>query len=318
MSNVNVPTTVTGLRSQGQAARNASPQPNWKQNVIGWCFATPWTLIFLTFLVGPIIAALILSFTNFGLANLANPFDLHFIGIQNYVKLFQDEMFLTSSLNTLYFVVVGVPLNVAFSLLLALGVNQGVGYIKSIFRVGYYLPVVTSIVALAVIWRYVYDPDVGLLNGFLHLFGLPGANWLGNPSLAMPSIILMSIWRNAGSAMIIFLAGLQGIDKSLYEAASIDGAGMWGQFRSITLPLLRPVLLFVTVITSIGFLQVFAEPFVMTNGGPLNRTLTVSIYLYQQGFNFFNQGYASAMAYVMFLAIVLLSVVQFYLLRPQT
>jgi multiple sugar transport system permease protein len=313
-----MPTTVMGLQSKGRARRDTSPRPNWKHNLIGWIFAAPWTLIFLIFLAGPIVAALILSFTNFGLLNLANPFNLHFIGVQNYIKLFQDQVFLTSALNTLYFVVVGVPLNIVVSLLLALGVNQGVGYIRSIFRVGYYLPVVTSIVALAVIWRYVYNPDVGLLNSFLHLFGLPGANWLGNPSLAMPSIIIMSVWHNAGSAMIIFLAGLQGIDRSLYEAANIDGAGTFARFRNITLPLLRPVMLFVTVITSIGFLQVFAEPFVMTNGGPLNRTLTVSIYLYQQGFNFFNQGYASAMAYIMFVAIVLLSAAQFRLLRPQT
>ncbi|QBD83332.1 sugar ABC transporter permease [Ktedonosporobacter rubrisoli] len=295
-----------------------SSRSNWKQNVIGWVFAAPWTLIFLLFLLGPIVASLILSFTDFGLVNLANPFKLHFIGIQNYLRLFRDPLFLTAAFNTLYFVVVGVPLNVVLSLLLALGVNQGVSYLKSLFRVGYYLPVVTSIVALAVIWRYIYNPDVGLLNSFLHLFGLPGADWLGNPNLAMPAIIIMSVWHNMGSAMIIFLAGLQGIDKSLYEAANIDGAGIWGQFRSITLPLLRPVLLFVTVVTSIGFLQVFAEPFVMTNGGPLNRTLTVSIYLYQQGFSFFHQGYASAMAYVMFIAIVLFALVQFRLLRPQT
>lgn len=313
-----IPTTITQVRSTDRAARNASPRPNWKSNLIGWIFATPWTLIFLIFLVGPIVASLILSFTDFGFANLANPFNLHFIGIQNYVNLFQDQMFLTAVLNTLYFVVVGVPLNVLLSLLLALGVNQGLGWVKSLFRVGYYLPVVTSIVALAVIWRYVYDPDVGLLNSFLHLFGLPGVNWLGNPALAMPSVILMSVWHNMGSAMIIFLAGLQGIDRSLYEAANIDGAGTFARFRLITLPLLRPVLLFVTVITSIGFLQVFAEPFVMTGGGPLNRTLTVSMYLYQQGFNFFHQGYASAMAYVMFVAIVLLSAAQFRLLRPRT
>lgn len=314
----NMPTTAVGLQSQGRVRRDTSPRPNWKHNIIGWIFAAPWTFIFLIFLAGPIVAALLLSFTNFGLLNLANPFNVHFIGVQNYVKLFQDQTFLTSALNTLYFVVVGVPLNIVLSLLLALGVNQGVGYVRSLFRVGYYLPVVTSIVALAVIWRYVYNPDVGLLNSFLHLFGLSGANWLGNPALAMPSIIIMSVWHNMGSAMIIFLAGLQGIDRSLYEAANIDGAGTFARFRNITLPLLRPVMLFVTVITSIGFLQVFAEPFVMTNGGPLNRTLTVSIYLYQQGFNFFNQGYASAMAYIMFVAIVLLSFAQFRLLRPQT
>lgn len=314
-----VPTTIMDVQAQERRAADIpSPRPNWKHNLAGWFFAAPWTLIFLCFLLGPIIISLILSFTDFGLSNLANPLNLHFIGFENYAKLFQDPIFLTAALNTFIFVVVGVPLNIAVGLLLALGVNRGVGYVKSVFRIGYYLPVVTSIVAVGVIWRYVYNPDVGLLNNFLHLFGLKGANWLGDPNLALPSIIALAVWRNAGSAMIIFLAGLQGIDKSLYEAANIDGAGVWGQFRNVTLPLLRPVMLYITVITSIGFLQVFAEPFVMTGGGPINRTMTVGIYLYQQGFNYFNQGYASAMAYILFVAVVLLAVIQFRVLRPQT
>jgi len=143
-------------------------------------------------------------------------------------------------------------------------------------------------------------------------------NWLGNPNLAMPSIIVMAVWHNVGGAMIIFLAGLQGIDKSLYEAARIDGAGAFARFRSITLPMLQPTMLFVVVTTTIGFLQVFQEPFVMTGGGPLNRTFTVSMYLYQQGFNFFNQGYASAIAYVVFAVIAIVALVQFRVLRPQT
>jgi multiple sugar transport system permease protein len=209
-------------------------------------------------------------------------------------------------------------LDIALALLVAIGVNRGVSYVRTIFRIGYYLPVVTSFVAIAVVWRFLYDPDAGLINNLLHLFGLQGANWLGNPVLAMPAIILVIIWRNIGSGMIIFLAGLQGIDQGLYEAAKIDGAGTFALFRNITLPLLRPTLLFVSVLTSIGFLQVFQEPFVMTQGGPLNRTLTVQIYLYQQGFNFFNLGYASAIGYVLFVAIVILAVIQFRVLRSHT
>jgi multiple sugar transport system permease protein len=314
MSKVDIAT----ITPRASVARHAPQKPRWGHNLKGWIFAFPWVAIFLVFLAVPIIASLVLSFTDFGLANLANPFNLHFIGIKNYVQLFHDTTFLTAALNTIYFVVVGVPLNVVLGLLIAVGVNQGMSYVKTIFRVGYYLPVVTSIVAVAVIWRYLLDPDAGLINNLLHLIGLQGANWLGNPVLAMPSIIVMAVWRNVGYAMIIFLAGLQGIDKSLYEAANIDGAAAFARFRYVTLPMLRPTMLFVVVVTSIGFLQVFAEPFVMTGGGPLNRTLTVSIYLYQQGFNFFNQGYASAIAYVMFVAIVLLAIVQFRLLRPQT
>lgn len=311
--------SVSTIAPQARAARRAPPPSQVKQhNLAGWLFATPWVVIFLVFMALPILASLILSFTDFGLANLANPFSLHFIGLQNYGRLVHDQSFLQAALNTIIVVVVGVPLNVGLALLIAIGVNQGVRFVRTIFRVGYYLPVVTSIVAIAVVWKFLLDPDSGLVNNLLRLVGLHSINWLGNPSLALPTIIFVVIWRNVGYAMIILLAGLQGVDIALYEAAHIDGAGALARFRYITLPMMRPVLLFVSVITSIGFLQVFQEPYVMTQGGPLNRTLTISMYLIQQGFDFFNQGYASAMAYVLFLAIVILTVVQFRLLRPQT
>jgi multiple sugar transport system permease protein len=177
---------------------------------------------------------------------------------------------------------------------------------------------VTSIVAVAVIWRYMLNTDLGLVNQILRSLGLDEVNWLGNPNLAMPSIIALGVWRNVGGAMVIFLAGLQGIDQALYEAAEVDGASTWRKFRDVTLPLLRPTMLFVTITTSIGFLQVFEEPFVMTDGGPLNRTLTVSMYLYEQGFDLFHQGYASAISYLLFLAIVIFAAIQFRLLRQQT
>ena len=310
---------MSAIAPPAKAARQAPPPNDVKRhNLAVWLFAAPWTLIFLVFMALPIIASLVLSFTNFGIANLQNPFDLHFIGLRNYAQLAHDQLFLQAALNTIIVVVIGVPLNVGLALLIAIGVNQGVRYARTIFRVGYYLPVVTSIVAIAVAWRFLLDPDAGLVNNLLRVVGLHGPNWLGNPSLALPSVIFVVIWRNVGYAMIILLAGLQGVDPALYEAAHIDGAGAFARFRSITLPMMRPVLLFVSVITSIGFLQVFQEPYVMTQGGPLNRTLTISQYLIQQGFDFFNQGYASAMAYVLFLAIVILTLVQFRLLRPQT
>ncbi|HEX6479470.1 MAG TPA: sugar ABC transporter permease [Ktedonobacteraceae bacterium] len=317
---MNTTSQAPAVTSPARAALKAprKPRGRWGNKPVAWLFASPWMIIFVVFMAAPIIASLILSFTDFGVANIANPFNLNFIGFQNYVKLVHDPAFITAVLNTLEFVLVGIPLNIALGLLIAVGLNRGVNAFRSIFRVGYYLPVVTSIIAVAVVWRYLYDPDVGLINNVLHLVGLPGVNWLGNPNLAMPSIIVMAVWRNVGGAMIVFLAGLQAIDKGLYEAARIDGAGAFARFRSITLPMLQPTMLFVVVTTSIGFLQVFQEPFVMTAGGPLNRTLTVSMYLYQQGFNFFNQGYASAIAYVMFVVIAIVALVQFRLLRPQT
>jgi ABC-type sugar transport system permease subunit len=317
---MNTTTQAPAVISSARAARNAPRKPRAKHGtgLAAWAFASPWMIIFVVFMAAPIIASLILSFTDFGIANIANPFNLNFIGFQNYVQLVHDPTFITAVLNTLEFVLVGIPLNIALGLLIAVGLNRGVSAFRAIFRVGYYLPVVTSIIAVAVVWRYLYDPDVGLINNVLHAVGLPGANWLGNPNLAMPSIIVLTVWHSVGGAMIVFLAGLQGIDKTLYEAARIDGAGAFARFRSITLPMLRPTMLFVVVTTTIGFLQVFQEPFVMTGGGPLNRTFTVSFYLYQQGFNFFNQGYASAIAYVVFVVIAIVALVQFRLLRPQT
>src|SRR5947209_3054942 len=310
-------TTLAPL--QAQAALKAPPGPRKvrreQQNLAGWLFALPWTVIFLVFMALPILVSFVLSFTDFGIANLQNPFNLHFIGGQNYAQLIHDPTFLTSALNTLVIVVIGVPLNIALALLVAMGVNRGVGFVKTLFRVGYYLPVVTSFVAIAVVWRFLLDPDVGLVNNLLHMVGLQGPNWLGSPTLALPAVIFVIIWRNIGSGMIIFLAGLQGIDIALYEAGKIDGAATFALFRYITLPMIRPTLLFVSVLTSIGFLQAFQEPFVMTQGGPLNHTLTTQMYLYQQGFNFFNLGYASAVGYVLFVVIVILAVIQFRVLR---
>lgn len=307
---------TTTVASQGQAARRAA-MSRGRENLTGWVFAFPFVAIFLVFLAGPIIATFLMSFTDFGLRDLRNPLGADWIGVKNYTNLLEDKKFLRAILNTTYFVVAGLPLTIMTGLLVAIGLNQGLGRLTAFFRVGYYLPVVTSIVAIAVVWRYLVNPDLGLINRVLGLVGLEGYNWLGNPALAMPTIIAMAVWRNLGSTMVIFLAGLQTIPKEMYEAAHIDGAGRWAAFRHITLPLLRPTMLFAVVITSIGYLQLFEEPFVMTKGGPLDRTLSVSMYLYQQGFNFFHQGYASAMAYILFAAIVVLAIVQFRLLRPQ-
>jgi multiple sugar transport system permease protein len=170
-------------------------------------------------------------------------------------------------------------------------------------------------VAIAVVWRFLLNPDVGLINMMLGVIGVQGPAWLADPALAMPSIIAMAVWRNLGFAMIVFLAGLQAIPRVLYEAASIDGAGSRQKLRYVTLPMLRPTILFMTVITTIGYLQLFEEPFVMTGGGPLDATLSVTMYMYQQGFTFFHQGYASAIAYVLFVIVAFVAFLQFKFLR---
>jgi ABC-type sugar transport systems, permease components len=227
-------------------------------------------------------------------------------------------VFWTALFNTFYFVIVGVPLTLVFGLLIATALNRGVSRFRTVFRVGYYLPVITSIVAIAVVWRFLLDPDVGLINMALGGLGINGPAWLADPVLAMPSIIAMAVWRNLGFAMIVFLAGLQAIPAMLYEAAAIDGAGRWQGFRYVTLPMLRPTILFMTVITTIGYLQLFEEPFVMTNGGPLDKTLSITMYMYQQGFTFFHQGFASSIAYVLFVIVAFVAFLQFKFLRSDT
>jgi ABC-type sugar transport system permease subunit len=312
-------TTAPALADAVGAVRvRREAQLSLRQHLTGWAFALPFVIIFLVFMAGPIAASLVLSFTDFGLRDLRNPLGTDFIGLDNYIELLGDPTFRVALLNTAYFVVVGVPLTLILGLAVALALDRGIRRFRTIFRVGYYLPVVTSIVAVAVVWRFVLNPDYGLLNMTLGAIGLQGKDWLGDPVLAMPSLIVMAAWRNLGFAMVLFLAGLQTIPVQLYEAASIDGAGRWAAFKSVTLPLLRPTLLFAVVITTIGYLQVFEEPFVMTDGGPLDRTLSVSMFMYEEGFEFFHQGYAAAIAWVLFLLVAIVAVVQFRLLRSQT
>jgi len=308
--------TVPALaqRRAAEAAPPASRRP-WREDLTGWAFAAPFVILFGIFLAFPILASFLLSFTSFGLKDLANPVGTSVVGLKNYVDLFNDPKFWKALFNTFYFVVVGVPLTLVFGLLVATALSRGVSRFRTAFRVGYYLPVITSIVAIAVVWRFLLNPDVGLINMLLGGLGINGPAWLADPVLAMPSIIVMAVWRNLGFAMIVFLAGLQAIPSSLYEAAAIDGAGRWQGFRYVTLPMLRPTILFMTVITTIGYLQLFEEPFVMTGGGPLDATLSVTMYMYQQGFTFFHQGYASSIAYVLFVIVAFVAFLQFKFLR---
>ncbi len=288
-----------------------------RRAAVGWGFALPFTLLFLVFMAGPVLASLVMSFTDMRSRDLRNPLAVDFLGLGNFTRLLRDELFIKAAGNTAIFVVLGVPLTMVAGLAAAVGLNSALVRFRALFRVGYYLPVVTSIVAIAVVWRFLLQPDSGLVNSLLRLVSMSGPNWLGSTRLALPSLIVMAAWRNLGFQMVIFLAGLQAIPQHLYEAARIDGASRWNQFRYVTLPMLRPTMLFVGVITTIGYLQFFEEPFVMTRGGPLGATLSVSYHIYNQ-FGFGNYGYASAMSYVLFLAIVLLSVVWFRFLRQET
>lgn len=303
------PSVVTGRRRPARAG---------VQQLAGWLFSTPFLVIFGTFMALPIVATLLMSFTDFGITNVTDPFAADFVGLENYTKLFQDEVFVRALLNTGYFVVVGVPLTVLLGMVVAVLLNSGVNRARTFFRVGFYAPVVTSIVAVAVVWRFVLDPSDGLVAGLAAEVGLTSPDFLGSSTLAMPSIIALSVWRNLGNAMVLFLAGLQSIPTEVREAARLDGAGVWSEFRRITVPLLRPATVYVTVITTIGYLNVFEEPFVMTQGGPSHSTMTVSLDMYKEGFGFFHMGYASAMAYVLFVVIMAVTMLQLRLMKDNT
>ena len=267
---------------------------------VAYMFLAPALILMMVFVVVPVAASFVMSLTDFNIRALANWGNAKFIGLGNYVRLFGDELFWKALRNTLYFVGVGVPLAVTLSLALAALLNSPLNRAKDLFRIGYYLPSITETVAIAVVWRWVLNSRYGILKQALEMIGLQCPNWLGDPAWAMPAIIMMAVWKGLGHNALIFLAGLQSIPSTVYEAAQIDGADAWEQFRFITLPLLAPTTFFVGTMTLIGYLQLFAEPYTLTDGGPLDATLSIVLYMYRHGFKFFNLGYASAMAYVLF------------------
>ena len=258
----------------------------------------------------PVLAALAMSFTDFDIYSLGNWTFARFVGLKNYSNLFSDPLFWKALQNTLYFLLVGGPLSIACSLATALLLQAKVARFRGFFRTVYFAPVVTTLVAVAVVWRFVYHPRFGLLNYGLSFLGISPVDWLGDPDWAMPAIILLAVWKNFGYNMIIFIAGLQSIPRELYEAASIDGAGPWKQFTTITVPMLAPTTMFITIVTMIGYLQLFSEPYVMTQGGPLDATLSIVLLMYEQGFRWWSMGYSASVAFVLFGLILAASIIQ--------
>ncbi len=275
-----------------------------------WWFVAPALLVIAVFFFFPILAALLISLTDFDIYALADLTNLRFVGLGNYLKLLETPQFWQALGNTLYFVVAGVPLSIGASLGAALLLHSRLARFKPFFRTALFAPVVTTLVAVAVIWRYMFNTRYGLLNYALGGIGIDPIDWLGDPHWAMPAIILFAVWKNFGYNMIIFLAGLQSIPEELYEAARIDGASVWRQLRSITLPMLSPVVLLVGILTIAGYFQLFAEPYVMTQGGPLQSTVSVLYFMYEEGFKWWNLGSASAVAFVLFLLIFAVTALQ--------
>jgi multiple sugar transport system permease protein len=267
----------------------------------GWMFAAPAVGVIALFFGVPVLAAFALSLTDFDIYALADIGNLRFVGLDNYLGLLQTPLFWKALGNTLYFVVIGVPLSIAVSLGAALLLHSQMGYVRPFFRTAYFAPVVTTVVAVAVIWRYLFHTRYGLVNWGLSSLGIDPVDWLGDPHWAMPTIILFAVWKNFGYNMIIFIAGLQSIPEDLYEAARIDGASAGRQFWHVTLPMLGPVLLMVAILTLAGYFQLFAEPYVMTQGGPLQSTVSVLYLMYEEGFKWWNLGNASAVAFVLFM-----------------
>jgi len=270
----------------------------------GVWFVSPALAAILLFFALPVAASLVLSLTDFDIYAIGDAANLRFVGLANYAQLLREPLFWTALANTAYFVAVAGPLSIALSLAAALAVGSRLARCRGLFRTLLFLPVATTLVAVAVVWRFLYHPRVGLLNGALAALGIAPVDWLGDPHFAMPALILMAVWKNFGFNMVIFLAGMQTIPERLYEAARIDGAGAAAQLRRITLPALAPTFLFVGVSTGIGYLQLFAEPYVMTAGGPSDRTLSIVLLMYREGFRWWNMGYAAAVAFVLF-AIIL-------------
>jgi multiple sugar transport system permease protein len=275
-----------------------------KASRTGWLFVTPALIVIGVFFLLPVLAALLLSLTDFDLYALADAKNLRFVGLGNYIDLLGTPMFWKSLGNTFYFVIVGVPLSIAVSLGAALLLDSKLARFKGFFRTALFAPVVTTIVAVAVIWRYFFHTRYGLVNYTLSFVGIEPIDWLGDANWSMPTIILFAVWKNFGYNMIILLAGLQAIPHDLYEAARIDGASFWRQLRHITLPMLKPTMLLVAIITTSGYFQLFAEPYVMTRGGPLQSTTSVLYFMFEEGFKWWNLGRASAVAFLLFLLIL--------------
>ncbi|KUK83141.1 MULTISPECIES: carbohydrate ABC transporter permease [Petrotoga] len=278
------------------------------RSIIG--FIGPSIILLLIFMLIPIVVSLVISFTDFDVYAIYDWGRASFIGFENYVNLMQEPLFWRALLNTLYALVVAMPLTVVLALSFAALINREATYFKNFFKVSFYLPSITNTVAIAIVWAWMLNPDYGLINWFLGLFGIQGPNWLGDPLWAMPSVIMLVVWKAVGYNVILFTAGLQNIPDYLYEAAELDGASKFQQFLHVTIPSLRPTIFFVTVMTVIGYLQLFEEPYMLTAGGPLNSTLSIVLYLYRQGFRFFKLGYASSIAFMLFLMIFALTYIQ--------
>lgn len=275
-----------------------------RRNLEGWLFASPWIIGFVIWTLGPMLASLYLAFTEWDLVSPPK-----WVGLSNFEMIVSDSLVWQALKVTSIYAFTSIPLNIAVGLILAMLLNTKIRGL-SLYRTVFYLPAVLSGVAVALLWRWLFSPEFGLINLMLSSFGIRGPSWLGDPNWALPSLILMSVW-SVGAGTIIYLAGLQGIPTDLYEAAEVDGARGWDRFWNITLPMMSPVLFFQLVTGIIGALQVFTQAYVMTGGGPNNATLFVLLYMYRNAFEYLRMGFASGLAWILFAYILVLTIIVF-------
>ena len=297
--------------------RRAGPPLAGRQAGAGLVLALPSVALILFFFFGPVLYGAWLSLTDFDLYAIADPSSVRFVGVGNYANALGSPEFWNALKVTLWYALVGAPVSVAVSLAAALLVDAHLTRWKPFFRAVYFAPVVTTLVAVAIVWRYLYQPQYGLVNELLARFGIARVDWLGDPHWALPGILVLAVWKNFGYNLLIFVAGLQGVPRELHEAAQLDGASAWQRFWHVTLPDLAPVMLFVSVTTAINYFQLFAEPYVMTQGGPLRSTTSLVLLMYEQGFRWWRLGYAAALAFLLFAVILVATFVQLRLQRRQ-
>jgi multiple sugar transport system permease protein len=302
-------------RRPSVARRRATAPGVAKQHGVAWLFVAPFLILFVVLTAIPVLGALGMSFTDITAADIRNPFSVDFVGFSNFVNVLTNATFLRSVANTALFVVVCVPLSMGIGFALAVILNTGIARLRTFFRAAIYLPVITNIVAAAVIWQYAFTIN-GPVNSGLATLGITGPNWLGDPSWAPPTVIILGVWRNIGTCMVLFLAGLQAVPEEVYEAASIDGAGHWRRLTNMTMPLLRPTTLLVSVLMTVSFLNIFDEPYLLTKGGPLGSTESIALWVYEQ-FGFGNVAASMAGSFILLILVAVVAVVQFRLLRPK-
>ncbi len=316
MSDTSIQQQIVQRGTHAEEASSQRPSrfsPRWRNEVVGVGFVLPLLIVYALFLLWPIILGLRMSFFNWSLVGSGSG---SFLGLANYQELFSDPNFWGSLVNTLVFTVMSTPILVIVSLFLAILVNR-VRHVQWLFRIAFFAPYVLPVSVVALIWTWLYEPGFGLFDGTLAQLGIPGVNWLTDTHIAMLSIVIATVWWTLGFDFVLYLAGLQQIPQEMYEAASLDGAGAWAKVRHITIPLLQRSTILIVILQVIASLQVFGQIYLLTSGGPNFTTRSVVEYIYDSGFTDFRVGFASAMSYIVFIVILIVSLGQFWVLSRQ-